>query len=606
MRFGFVGPAYAAPSSLGDAEQLINWRLMKMESPNARVPYIFVPTGGLKLFADLGANLPAGTLPSVRGTYPISGRLFFVAGTHLFEVDASGDVTDYGGTGTPNNNIADDGLPASMTSAGTVGGAVVGNPLNISSATISSAVTAQITVPSNAGVLPGASAAIAGITNAAFEQLNGTWIVAGTSGTQQINLTTAGLTVEPATALSAGTLTITTVGAGTYPSQLLIASGGLLTVFSLVSNTYQPLTTPPTQVLVVDFLDGYFLALSANNSWSVSNPEDATNWPGLSVSQVQVFSDQLTGMIAANRLVCIFGAKRAVFYYTSGAPLFPFDVESGGFMEVGLLAQFSPVRIATHSGTTIMWLGGDERGQGVVYAANGFTPQRVSDSGLEYWMSQQTTISDAQGIAFQEEGQNYYGLWFPTADAFWVLDADLGSWHRRTSVIGTAQHALLWRCHAASFGIDLVGDRTSGKVYQLSTNFYTDNGAPIIRTRVGPTIQDEGGQLTVPINEFQVDFETGLGPQPPLKDGAGNPRSPLAMFSYSDDCGKTYCPERQIQVGQAGDFKDIAIDRRLGSWRSWTPKVTVSDPILWRVVEAYVNGTEDSKERWAKSMARVS
>jgi len=221
-------------------------------------------------------------------------------------------------------------------------------------------------------------------------------------------------------------------------------------------------------------------------------------------------------------------------------------------------------------------------------------------------MSQQVTISDAVGMARQEEGQNFYDLWFPTANTMWTLDVDLGWWHRRTSLVNGKQAAHLSRCHFAAFGLHLVGDRTSGKVYILSTNNLTDNGLPIIRTRVGPTISNEGGQLTVPINEFQVDFETGLGPQPPLKDGFGNPRDPIAMFSYSEDFAKTFTPERMIPCGQTGQFKVAAIDRRLGSWRSWTPKVTVSDPILWRVVDAYTNSTQDSKPRYAKQIAAIS
>jgi hypothetical protein len=471
------------------------------------VAYLLLPTSGLKLFATLPG-------PTVRGFISISGRLFAVSGTHLCELSATGVVTDYGDSTTPNNQMVDDGQPATMTSAGTVG--------------------------------------------------------------------------------------------GIYPSQILIASGGTLTVFSLASNSYQALTTPPTEVLMVDFLDGFFIALSAGNTWSVSNPEDATTWPGISVAQVSVFSDQLTSIVASNRLLWVFGAKRAVGYYNSGAALFPFDVASGAFMEVGVVAQYSPTRVATHAGTTIMWLSGDERGQGVVYAANGFIPQRVSDSGLEYWMSQQTTIIDAVGIAFQEEGQNFYGLWFPTANAFWVLDVDLGWWHRRASLVNGVQQASIWRCHVAAFGLNFVGDRNSGNVYQLSSSFPTDNGTPIVRTRVGPTISQEGGQLTVPINEFQVDFETGMGPQPPLTDGFGNPRDPVAMFSYSEDFGKTWTPERIIKCGQAGQSKVVAIDRRLGSWRSWTPKVTVSDPIPWRIVDAYTDSTQDSQDRLAKSLAKIT
>lgn len=405
-----------------------------------------------------------------------------------------------------------------------------------------------------------------------------------------------------------------TVG-GNYPSQLLIASGGTISVFSLVSNTFQALTTPPADVLMVEFVDGFFIALSAGNEWSVSNPEDATTWPGLSVSQVSVFSDQLLALIASDRLLWVFGAKRAVVYYNSGAPLFPFDVVSGGFLEVGIVAQYSPKRVATRAGTTILWLGGDERGSsGIVYAANGFSPTRVSDHGLEGWLAKQaklSTIADAVGMARQDEGHNFYDLWFPSANLTWTLDVDLGQWHKRSSLVGGQPGAHLGRCHTFAFGLHLVGDRNSGTVYAMSADYLSEQTAPgvsvpIVRTRIGPTIANEGGQIPVPINEFQVDFETGLGPMPPLTDAFGNPRDPYAMLSYSEDFGKTWTPERMIPCGQAGESKLVAIDRRLGSWRNWTARVTVSDPIPWRVADAYVNGTQDQRERYAKMIARIS
>jgi len=507
MRFGFVGPAYASPTPLADAEALVNWRAQKVESPNSRTGLILLPTSGLSLFTNLG-NFPTG----VRGSYTTSGRTFKVAGTHLFEITANGGNIDYGGAGG-NNNIFDDGLPATMVAGGTVG--------------------------------------------------------------------------------------------GTYPSQLLIASGGNLSVFSLLTNTFQPLTTPPTQVLMVEFLDGFFIALEAGNTWSVSNPEDATTWPGISVTQVQVFSDQLLAIIASNRLLWVFGQKRAVAYYNSGAPLFPFDVASGGFVEVGILAQFSPARVATRAGTTVCFLGGDERGGGVVYALNGFIEQRISDSALEFWLAHQSVISDAVGWASQEEGQNFYNLWFPTANTTWVLDIDLGWWHQKSSLVLGRPAAHLARCHTYNFGQHLVGDRTSGNVYSMSSSNLTDNGLAIIRTRVGPTISNEGGQIPVGINEFQIDVDA-TGPQPPLVDAFGNPRDPVMMVSYSEDYGRSWLPERMLPCGRAGEFKRIVIDRRLGSWRSWTPRVMVSDPISWKIVDAYTNSTQNSEQRYVKRLAAIS
>lgn len=512
----FCGGSYQAQSPLVSAESLINFYLEKNESQGSRTQFALYGTPGLSLRNTLAVGLP-----SVRGAWITSGRRFFVAGTHLFEDTGPGQVTDFGAGA--NNNIVDDGLPAIMVDAGTVGGA--------------------------------------------------------------------------------------------YPSQLLICSGGTLTVFSLVSNTFQALTTPPTNVQSVEFLDGFFIALSTGgagvNSFSVSNPEDATTWPGISVAQVSVFSDTLLTMKASNRFLWVFGAKRAVAYYNSGAPIFPFDAVSGGFMEVGIGAQYSVARVATAGGTTIMWLGGDERGGNIVYAANGFIPQRVSDHALEFWMSQQASTADAVGMARQTQGHNFYDLWFPAANATWTLDADLGVWHRRTSFVKGAQGAHLGRCHIWDGATHLVGDRTSGNVYAMSETFYSENTGvglftPIIRTRIGPTIESEGGQIPVPINEFQLDVETGLGPQPPLLDAAQVPRDPVAMFSYSEDWGKIWGPERMVPCGQAGNNKIIAVDRRLGAWRSWTPKVTVSDPVAWRFVDAYTNGLQDLQPRLVKSFARIT
>lgn len=518
MRFGFCGGSYQSQTPLVDAELSINFYAELAESQGARTQYSLLPTPGLALYC----NLPAGNGANggVRGSLPVSGRTFKVAGTHLYEILNGGAVVDYGGFGG-NNNMVNDGLPATMVAGGTA--------------------------------------------------------------------------------------------SGKYPGQLLIASGGTLTAFNLATNVFVAITSAPAQVLMVAYLDGFFVALQATNDFQVSAVLDCTNWPGLSISQVSVYTDQLQAIITTNRLLWVFGAARAVSYYTSGLPQFPFSVNSTGFLEVGIQAQYSVARVALAASTTIMWMGADDRGANVVFAANGYVPTRVSNHAFEYWMSQRTT-ADAVGFATQELGHNFYWLWFPTANATWRLDADLGQWHQMASIVGgRPNQAHLARCHQYNFGQHLVGDRNSGNVYAMGQQFYSEMtgvgiATPIIRTRIGPTVSAESSQNPIPINEFQVDFETGLGPQPPfqLLNAQGRPRAPLATLNYSEDFGKTWGPDRILPCGQAGKFLTEAIDRRLGVWRSFTPKLTVSDPIPWRIADAYINPTQDSSPRYAKQILKVS
>ena len=81
----------------------------------------------------------------------------------------------------------------------------------------------------------------------------------------------------------------------------------------------------PTNVITLDYLDGFFTALTAGNSFAVSNVLDGTNWPGAAVGQSSLFSDQINSLIASNRLLWVFGGKRAVCYYNAGT--FPFPMQ---------------------------------------------------------------------------------------------------------------------------------------------------------------------------------------------------------------------------------------------------------------------------------------
>src|SRR5215469_7367897 len=92
MRFGFVGPAYASPTPLADAEALVNWRAQKVESPNSRTGLILLPTSGLSLFTNLGNFPTGGEVPSTP-----SGRTSKFAERHRSEITATAGTSTTAG-----------------------------------------------------------------------------------------------------------------------------------------------------------------------------------------------------------------------------------------------------------------------------------------------------------------------------------------------------------------------------------------------------------------------------------------------------------------------------------------------------------------------------
>ena len=89
-------------------------------------------------------------------------------------------------------------------------------------------------------------------------------------------------------------------------------------------------------------------------------------------------------------------------------------------------------------------------------------------------------------------------------------------------------------------------------------------------------------------HQLQIDIEAGVGPTPPLVDGAGNPRDPQLMLRWSDDGGHVFSNTHTVGFGQAGNYKTRAIFRRLGRSRDRIYEIAVSDPVPARIVDAYL------------------
>ena len=603
MRFGFIGPSYTVQSSAVADEEAINWFAESNESGSPQVAISayggqqasgvksYFGTPGLSVFTAF----PAGP---VRGQCQINGRAFAVANNQFIEYFTDGTQQVWGAVAIDANPavLVSNGIQVLIVSGGqaycfnlTSQAWVANNSYSVGSlildpngffqkATANAwfaktlyALGTQI-VDANGNVqqvtTAGTSAASVPTWNTSGTTADGTvvWTYqapwddeAGTSGAAQpnFNQVVGGVTLD-----GTGTLVWQNIGP------------------RLLNVTAQLAGVP----VYCDCSDTYFVVMFQNsNKFQMSQVLDGTTWPGTLVNEVSVFAGNIVSIIFNHRELWIFGAGRAQPYQDTGS-LEVFDVISGALLETGSAATFCPARLDN----SIFWIGQDERGSLMAWRSNGYTPVRVSTHAVEVWLSRQTNVSSLVSYSYQDRGHLFWVLFVPGSDCSWVFDVGEGLWHKRATwneANGTYQPHWSWN-HVYVFGKHLVGDWNSPNLYQLSYENLTDNGTSIRRLRRSPTVGDEMKWKFH--TQLVLDFDTGLGPQPPLTDGDGNPRQPQAMLRWSDNRGKTWSNQHIANCGFAGQFNTRVIFRRLGRSRYRVYELVVTDPIKWTLLDAYL------------------
>lgn len=389
-----------------------------------------------------------------------------------------------------------------------------------------------------------------------------------------------------------------TVIGGVTPANL---NAGLF--FQIPPNTFSNPDGSNGFITVVEFSDGFFFALLGSTlKFYISSNFDASSWTGLQAITVSVFSDNIVSMIVNHRQPWMMGRKRSVAYHDSGSSQI-YDVVPGGDIENGISSIFGISRLDN----SIFWWDRDERGEGIARRAQGYTPARVSNHAIEFAVQgYPKKATDVICYSYQDQGHTFWVSYFPSANKTWVYDVATGMWHRRQSGVAANATAHLSQNHAYAFGFNLVGDWNSGNIYKLDISLTQDTGLPIQRIRRAPVISTENKWIFH--SELQIDMETGLGPDPPLLDGQGNPRSPILLVRWSDDSGHTWSNYYPLDAGQAGKFKTRAIKRRLGRSRNRVYEISTTDNIPWRIIDADLTATPGfgPSERMPKLYQKVT
>ncbi|NCC41537.1 MAG: hypothetical protein EOM21_19385, partial [Gammaproteobacteria bacterium] len=165
-------------------------------------------------------------------------------------------------------------------------------------------------------------------------------------------------------------------------SQLAICDGARLYSLTYSGNAFAPVSDPdlPSSVGYVTNVDGFFIVNENDTGRFYKSALNVlANWDALDFATAENSPDKLIAPINGIGQLWLYGDTTTEIWTNTGASSFPFARIAGAVMETGILAKHTAKEIDN----TVIWVGKDEFGSGIVYRANGFTPQRVSTTPIE-------------------------------------------------------------------------------------------------------------------------------------------------------------------------------------------------------------------------------
>ncbi len=213
------------------------------------------------------------------------------------------------------------------------------------------------------------------------------------------------------------------------------------------------------------------------------------------------------------------------------------------------------------------------------------TATRISNFSLEQEIATYTVIDNAVAYTYQQEGHSFYVLTFPTQNITWVYDVNTSTWHQRAWLNADGSFGRhRSNCHAFFGRKNLVGDWNLGKIYQMSTLMYDDDGNPLVRLRASPHISRNDMKMGHANVEF--DIETGVG----LQTGQGI--DPHVSLRWSDDNGHTFQNSRTKSIGAAGQYRTRVRFTRLGQARDRVYELSYSEATPFTILGARINAEQ--------------
>ncbi len=314
----------------------------------------------------------------------------------------------------------------------------------------------------------------------------------------------------------------------------------------------------------VTYQDGYFIFERKNTGQYFISDLLSVDFDPTKYATAEGQPDNLVAVSSDHREVFLFGTETIQVVYNSGDADFPFETNQGAFIEKGCAAPYSVAK----QNNTIYFVGSDL----MVYELAGYIPKRISSHAVEQDLVN-IDLSDCFAYTYQESGHLFYVLTIPNMNKTWCYDISTQAWHVRKDYQFGRHRS---ECITSFDKKTLVGDFQSGRIYQLTSDYHTDDGEPIVREFTLPTINN--GREFLTIYSFELDMSTG----------AYNGDEPIGTLMFSKDSGKTWSNQKFSKMGALGEYLARVKWNRLGAARQFCIKCRISAPIKVDVGGAFI------------------
>lgn len=361
----------------------------------------------------------------------------------------------------------------------------------------------------------------------------------------------------------------------------------------LVSGQYGFKLTLATNTLEAITDDAFYGAARvdyANNAFILDRPDTfqfyitaadgSVTFDALDFAAADSNAEPIVSHIVNHGQLLLFKRTVTEVWSYTGDGDFPYARDGNALIEQGCSAPHSVADLDN----SVFWLGEDKTGQGTVWRLNGYSPLRVSHDGIERAIQSYGDISDARAYAYTQEGETFYQINFPSANATWVYGVKAQLWHQRAWMDPNTGQLNRHRANSHMFwgGEHVVGDWENGNLYALDLDVFTDDGGPLLALRSAPHVAG-GDYKQIRFNSLQVDIEAGVG----LATGQGS--DPQMMVRWSDDGGHAWSTLRTMTMGRVGKGNARARITRLGKSRDRVFEISISDPVKRVILGASVD-----------------